>query len=577
MFAFSPNGEFFLQVTVDNRLLLWDTASSSLKQQYAEKYHLTAQYTCVSYSTKPAGKKKKKNAEGSTLGFAAVGSNKGSIVIWDLTKDENTVLDVKHSGKVSDVVLSKDCEKLYSCSPMDKHVFEWDLKKGKVIRKFVGGKPGVHRLCLSSDGSQLLTAGPNIRLWDLKTGEKLKRFVGHTTPVTSLKFVSKDVILSASEDRYLSVWDARLQKLKGSKKVPNMKRPLIALASPCVPAQLDVYSEPNGSKFRVLVCGNKEAIHGWDLEIDFEKVNQSSTEPSFSIDNASALASSLLSATSALIARSNDINPIIEKIDLKKLFKESSRSLPSLAGEDTMMEEEEEEKEEEKEREKSEVAKKQKTALENRVKVVTDANSKLATPKLDEMSDEEEAEKEEEEEDRPLGERVEEMSKKLLAAVEEKASSGSKREPAESLKRKRDVSSSTSLSTVLEQALQANDGDLLELCLGQTNAQIVADTVKQLDSNRVRQFIGVLIKKFEDKPSRSSLLLVWVSTILKFHAEYLITVPELARSLGSLYETIQARLEVFKKLLKLSGRLDFLVSQVEIYAENNHPAKRLKA
>jgi len=40
------------------------------------------------------------------------------------------------------------------------------------------------------------------------------------------------------------------------------------------------------------------------------------------------------------------------------------------------------------------------------------------------------------------------------------------------------------------------------------------------------------------------------------------TVPDLVKTLSILYLTVDARLNVFKKLLKLSGRLDLLLSQV---------------
>jgi len=54
----------------------------------------------------------------------------------------------------------------------------------------------------------------------------------------------------------------------------------------------------------------------------------------------------------------------------------------------------------------------------------------------------------------------------------------------------------------------------------------------------------------------------WIRAILIEHTSYLITLPDLVKSLSGLYLIVDSRLSVFKKLLKLSGRMDLLLSQI---------------
>lgn len=47
----APSSSTFATVSTDNRIRVWDLASGKLRQQYAEEAHLSAEYTCVAYST----------------------------------------------------------------------------------------------------------------------------------------------------------------------------------------------------------------------------------------------------------------------------------------------------------------------------------------------------------------------------------------------------------------------------------------------------------------------------------------------------------------------------------------------
>ena len=121
-----------------------------------------------------------------------------------------------------------------------------------------------------------------------------------------------------------------------------------------------------------------------------------------------------------------------------------------------------------------------------------------------------------------------------------------------------------SLQAVLVQALHTDDANLLEYCLSTRNTKMIERTIDRLPTPFVLPFLTRVIDKFQSTPSRGQALITWIKEILTRHAAYLLSVPTLTKSLTGLYSVMDARLSVFKKLLKLSGRLDLLLAQVEV-------------
>ena len=92
--AFDASGRYFVSVTADNRLKLWDIATGNLLQHFQEDRHLTANYTAIAYSlAAPTAQQKKKPPASSAasaqstppLGHVALGSKSGAISIFNLT------------------------------------------------------------------------------------------------------------------------------------------------------------------------------------------------------------------------------------------------------------------------------------------------------------------------------------------------------------------------------------------------------------------------------------------------------------------------------------------------------------
>jgi hypothetical protein len=119
-----------------------------------------------------------------------------------------------------------------------------------------------------------------------------------------------------------------------------------------------------------------------------------------------------------------------------------------------------------------------------------------------------------------------------------------------------------SLVTLIEQALQSGDNAMLEQCLSSNDVTVIDETCRRLPASRVMSFLKKLVAKFEKSPSRGILLTRWLSSLLKFHTSYLISIPDLAKQLGGLSQLLEARLSSYNRLVALNGRLDMLMSQL---------------
>lgn len=85
--------------------------------------------------------------------------------------------------------------------------------------------------------------------------------------------------------------------------------------------------------------------------------------------------------------------------------------------------------------------------------------------------------------------------------------------------------------------------------------------MSQLPVEYVLPLMTELIDRFVYTKQGIPQLIFWVHQVLIYHTAYLTTIPALASFLSSLYMTVDSRLSNMPKLLKLSGRLELLLSQ----------------
>lgn len=126
------------------------------------------------------------------------------------------------------------------------------------------------------------------------------------------------------------------------------------------------------------------------------------------------------------------------------------------------------------------------------------------------------------------------------------------------------VPSASSLHQLAKQAVQSGDSVLLEKCLQVTATKVIETTVCRLEPALVIPLLDKLVVRFQNRPARGSSLLLWMQAVLVHHMNYLLTVPDLLQQLSSLYRALEARTTIYQKMLRLSGRLDLVLSQMEL-------------
>jgi len=132
------------------------------------------------------------------------------------------------------------------------------------------------------------------------------------------------------------------------------------------------------------------------------------------------------------------------------------------------------------------------------------------------------------------------------------------------VKRSLEPLTANALTSVLTQALKTNDTTLLESCLHTTDTQTILNTVRKLPSPMAVTLLENLAERLARKPGRAGSLGDWVRWTLVAHGGYLVTLPNLVRTLSGLYSTLNTRAGALPRLLALQGRLDMLYAQVQL-------------
>ncbi|KLO05708.1 NUC189-domain-containing protein [Schizopora paradoxa] len=135
-----------------------------------------------------------------------------------------------------------------------------------------------------------------------------------------------------------------------------------------------------------------------------------------------------------------------------------------------------------------------------------------------------------------------------------------------------------SLSRTLIQALHSSDTRLLESCLLHSDEALIRNTVQSLPPQLAVPLITACVDRLGrggrsnnmkgrgggPSAQRGMGLIAWVKAVLTIHSGHLLTIPDLVARLAALHTTLTTRLTLQERLLTLNGRLDLVLSQVEL-------------
>ncbi|KAG9413969.1 WD repeat-containing protein 43 [Aphanomyces cochlioides] len=551
--AFSPCQSFFVSISDDNRVKIWDVASGSLRQELKERDHLNYKYTSLAWTKASvwAGKKVKRTAN-SDLGVLALGTTTGAIVVWNLEKGEvaqrlsRDNSESGHAAAVTDIVFTSSGATLYSAAT-EKHVLEWNVKEGSVHRKFKIGSEGASKLALSKSDDLLAIGSSSIKLFDVASGKKSKKLAaGHATAVTQIVFSEcSRYIFSSTSERFINVFDIEADS---DEPLYNFSADSSLVS---VVGRVQVAKKAKNSQATVAAVTDSGAAFVW------QHAMQSSSKPVLPstklIDSAIVLAAFAVDDAAAIVvARGSIHKPHFETV----VFEKDGALVPqlTLGALDTSS-----------------------LLLAKKAKVEKDAKTPAHVPTLVErgttkatnMADatkedddtNNEGDDDDDEDEATLQERIEALRNEI-EGDDDDDDDDELTTTHKTTSRAKAQASSSSLVTVLEQALQSKDNALLEHCLRVHDVKVIDETCRRLNTTRVFPFLLLLVEKFEKRPTRGATMCQWIKYLMLNHTAYLMTVPDVIDKLSTLYQSLDARVKIFPQLHKLSGRLNLVLGQI---------------
>ncbi|GAA0188314.1 hypothetical protein GCM10009122_46300 [Fulvivirga kasyanovii] len=169
----------------------------------------------IIYKIKSSSKSARAIAINEQSGEMAVGYSDNKIRIFNL-EDYQLVKELEgHKNSVFTVKYSPDGQLLVTAG-RDAHLKIWDTKAGYIeLEDIVAHMYTINNLDFSPDGKHFVTCSmdKSIKIWDTHAFKLLKvidkaRHAGHGTSVNKLLWSSyNDLLVSASDDRAISVWD----------------------------------------------------------------------------------------------------------------------------------------------------------------------------------------------------------------------------------------------------------------------------------------------------------------------------------------------------------------------------------
>ncbi|KAF9222080.1 NUC189-domain-containing protein [Gyrodon lividus] len=136
-----------------------------------------------------------------------------------------------------------------------------------------------------------------------------------------------------------------------------------------------------------------------------------------------------------------------------------------------------------------------------------------------------------------------------------------------------------SLTRTLIQALHSSDSRLLEACLAHSETALIRNTVTRLPPQLAIPLLLACVERLGRgaraanmkggggggaSSQRGMVLITWVKTTLTVHSGHLMTMPDLVARLAGLHATLTSRLALQDSLLSLTGKLDMVLSQIEM-------------
>ncbi|KAH9683655.1 WD REPEATS REGION domain-containing protein [Citrus sinensis] len=244
--SFSPALDYFAICSGDARIKIWDTLKGQVQTEFAdiastettslygnrlEREHLSVDYTCMKWLSVD---RKKKRKLGSSL--LVLGTGGGDVLALAVSAGQlKWRLSDCHPGGVSAISFATHGSCIYSAGA-DGMVCEIDPLTGSLLGKFRASTKGISCMAVSSDGKMLATAAGQLKTFNCSDHKKMQKFSGHPGAVRFMTFSDdgKYVLSSAVGERYIALWRTDGVKKQSASCVLAMEHPAVFMDCRCI-------------------------------------------------------------------------------------------------------------------------------------------------------------------------------------------------------------------------------------------------------------------------------------------------------------------------------------------------------
>jgi len=211
---YSPDSSRLATVTLDGRLMIWNSSNSEVVQQYSPSSHLSAQIICLAWS--PAAGQTNKNKQqvvaGGKTDLLALGTTAGTVLVYSITQGDIVTTFEVSNHKVLCVAWSNSGNSVISGS-QDGDITICSVLSLEILSRFKSGKEAIHAIAVSSDDKKIISASQKIKIFEVKSQNLVQTLVGHATEVTYLECIKSGaggadtfILSAAANDTHVSVW-----------------------------------------------------------------------------------------------------------------------------------------------------------------------------------------------------------------------------------------------------------------------------------------------------------------------------------------------------------------------------------
>ena len=132
---------------------------------------------------------------------------------------------------------------------------------------------------------------------------------------------------------------------------------------------------------------------------------------------------------------------------------------------------------------------------------------------------------------------------------------------------------SEGIVTNIIKGIANNNRNLIERCLSIDEENTIKKTIMNLPHKYIVELLNIVCDIFNNKPKKAYIMTIWLKNIFEQHLSYLMSIKEVSKIIGKLYVVVENRTMCYKHLLRLNGRMNLLLSQIDKKQMNQEKMK----